>query len=386
MVDLRTPCNQAIMKVNAGVSQFFREFLTKEGFTEIHSPKIIAGASEGGAAVFHLQYMDKGPACLAQSPQLYKQMGVCCDLGKVFEVAPVFRAENSSTNRHLCEYTGLDYEMAFKDHYSEVLDVTSQLFGYMFDSIKKALGPELEAIRKQYPFEDLLYTTPMKRMTHREAVDLLHAWGSKNMPPLRKETPVWMVDYLEDHVMRASLESDEDEPPPAALPALTDVQRKEMGPYRDRWVTVMQCAQMTYMSDFTTPQEKQLGRIMHTDHKSDFYIVDKFPLCVRPFYTMPDPNDPELSNSYDIFLRGEEIMSGAQRIHDPALLVERCLNNPHGPVPLDSIKDYIDAFKYGAYPHAGGGVGLERVVMLYLGLPNIRLCTLFPRDPNRMTP
>lgn len=256
----------------------------------------------------------------------------------------------------------------------------------MFDSIAKALGPELEAIRKQYPFEDLLYTTPMKRMTHREAVDLLHGWGEKNMPPLRKETPPWMVDYLEDHVMRASLESDEDEPPPAPLAPLTDVQRKEMGPFKDRWVTVMQCAKMSYMDDFTTPQEKQLGRIMHTDHKSDFYIVDKFPLCVRPFYTMPDPNDPLYSNSYDIFLRGEEIMSGAQRIHDPALLVERCQNNPHGAVPLDTVKDYIDAFRYGAYPHAGGGVGLERVVMLYLGLPNIRLCTLFPRDPNRMTP
>ena len=79
-------------------------------------------------------------------------------------------------------------------------------------------------------------------------------------------------------------------------------------------------------------------------------------------------------------------MSGAQRIHDPKLLIERCLNNPHGAVPLEDIKDYIDAFKVGAYPHAGGGVGLERVVMLYLGLPNIRLCTLFPRDPNRMTP
>ena len=134
--------------------------------------------------------------------------------------------------------------------------------------------------------------------------------------------------------------------------------------------------------------------------------MDKFPLIVRPFYTMPDPNDPKLSNSYvrrphaclalkafarhrcryrahqnpfalwlfaadvvvcgwgqDIFLRGEEIMSGAQRIHDPELLVERCINNVHGgPIPLEDIKDYIDAFKFGAYPHAGGGVGLERVV------------------------
>ena len=136
MIDLRTPANQSIMKVNAAVGQFFREFLTQQGFTEIHSPKIIAGASEGGAAVFKLDYMRLGPACLAQSPQLYKQMGVCTDLRKVFEVGPVFRAENSTTNRHLCEYTGLDYEMAFQDHYSEVLDVTSGLFGYIFDNLK----------------------------------------------------------------------------------------------------------------------------------------------------------------------------------------------------------------------------------------------------------
>lgn len=385
MIDLRTPANQSIMKVNGAVGQFFREFLTQQGFTEIHSPKIIAGASEGGAAVFKLNYMRLGPACLAQSPQLYKQMGVCTDLRKVFEVGPVFRAENSTTNRHLCEYTGLDYEMAFQDHYSEVLDVTSGLFGHIFDNLKEKLGPELEAIRRQYPFEDLLYTNPMKRLTHKEAVDMLHDWGTKAMPPLRKETPAWMIEYLEDHVMRESLESDEEEPPQTLTP-LTDEQRKEMGPYKDKWVTVLQCAKMGYMDDFTTPQEKQLGRIMHDDHRSDFYIVDKFPLCVRPFYTMPDPNEPEYSNSYDIFLRGEEIMSGAQRIHDPELLIERCQNNPHGAVPLEDIKDYIDAFKYGAYPHAGGGVGLERVVMLYLGLPNIRLCTLFPRDPNRMTP
>ena len=75
-----------------------------ENFTEFHSPKIIAGASEGGTAVFELQYMDLGKACLAQSPQLYKQMAVTCDLERVFEIAPVFRAENSLTNRHLCEY------------------------------------------------------------------------------------------------------------------------------------------------------------------------------------------------------------------------------------------------------------------------------------------
>jgi aspartyl/asparaginyl-tRNA synthetase len=67
----------------------------------------------------------------------------------------------------------------------------------------------------------------------------------------------------------------------------------EVRQFSDDWVTTGQCINMGYMDDFTTPCEKQLGRIMHAEHDSDFYIVDKFPLCVRPFYTMPDPNDPE---------------------------------------------------------------------------------------------
>ena len=79
-----------------------------------------------------------------------------------------------------------------------------------------------------------------------------------------------------------------------------------------------------------------------------------------------------------MFIRGEEIVSGAQRIHDPALLAEQAGKKG---VPVDSIQSYVDSFKHGALPHGGGGVGLERVVMLFLGLPNIRKCGMFPRDP-----
>jgi aspartyl/asparaginyl-tRNA synthetase len=89
-LDLRTPANQAIFKVQSGVCQLFKDCLLGQGFQEIHSPKLIGGASEGGAAVFRLDY--KGlPACLAQSPQLYKQMAICADFERVFEVGPVFR-------------------------------------------------------------------------------------------------------------------------------------------------------------------------------------------------------------------------------------------------------------------------------------------------------
>jgi aspartyl-tRNA synthetase len=90
-----------------------------------------------------------------------------------------------------------------------------------------------------------------------------------------------------------------------------------------------------------------------------------------------------VSNSYDFFVRGEEIVSGAQRVHDPELLAKQA--EAKG-VPPASIQSYIDSFKHGALPHGGGGVGLERVVMLFLGLGNIRKAAIFPRDPKRLFP
>ena len=95
----------------------------------------------------------------------------------------------------------------------------------------------------------------------------------------------------------------------------------------------------------------------------------------------------QYSNSFDYFMRGQEIMSGGQRVHDANLLSKRMKEfDP----PLDpthpGFRDYVNAFKYGCPPHGGGGIGLERIVMLWLGLPNVRLASLFPRDPVRLAP
>ena len=111
-------------------------------------------------------------------------------------------------------------------------------------------------------------------------------------------------------------------------------------------------------------------------------MIDKFPTEVRPFYTMPDPKNPEVSNSYDFFIRGEEIMSGAQRIHESEMIKQQA--KLKGMDHVDQA--YLDSFIHGAYPHAGGGVGLERVVMLFLGLGDIRMSSMYPRDPKRLAP
>jgi len=324
-IDLRTPANQAIFRMQSGVCQLFREYLISKKFIEIHSPKLIGGASEGGSNVFKLQYFNQ-PACLAQSPQLYKQMAAACSgFERVFEIGPVFRAENSNTHRHLCEFTGLDFEMAIYEHYYEALDVMGNMFIHIFDGLNERFRHEMAVIGQQYPFEPLQYLRPSLRITFKEGIDMLLEAGWKD--------------------------------------------EKGNDP--------------NYDDDLSTPQEKFLGELVKKKYKTEFYILDKYPLSVRPFYTMPCPENPKLSNSYDLFIRGEEIVSGAQRVHDVNLLVERA---NHWKIPLPTIQSYIDAFRHGALPHAGGGIGLERVVMLFLGLGNIRKTSMFPRDPGRLGP
>lgn len=143
--------------------------------------------------------------------------------------------------------------------------------------------------------------------------------------------------------------------------------------------------QERFENDLTTAMEKQLGKIINEKYDTDFYVLDKFPMAVRPFYTKRCPDDPTFSNSYDFFMRGEEIMSGAQRINEYQELEDAMKAmglNPHA----SGFEDYLAAFRQGCPPHAGGGLGLNRIVMFFLGLPDIRLATLYPRDPQRLRP
>ncbi|KAM9933860.1 hypothetical protein OXX80_006533 [Metschnikowia pulcherrima] len=322
VIDLRTPTNQAIFRIQHGISALFREFLSNRRFTEIHTPKILGAASEGGSNVFEISYF-KRSAFLAQSPQFYKQQLIAADFERVFEIAPVFRAENSNTHRHMTEFVGLDLEMSFEEHYHEVMETLQDLFVFIFSELKQRYDAEIATVRKQFPVDEFKLPADgkMVRLHFKEGVAMLREAGKE-------------IDDFED---------------------------------------------------LSTENEKLLGKLVREKYDTDFYILDKFPLAIRPFYTMPCPEDPRYSNSYDFFMRGEEILSGAQRIHDPELLKERMA--AHGvDHTQEGINDYVDAFTYGCAPHAGGGIGLERVLMFYLDLKNIRRASLFPRDPRRLRP
>ena len=364
IIDLRTRANQGIMRLQSGVCTLFKNFLLSKGFVEIHTPKMLATASEGGSNVFQVKYFDRY-AYLAQSPQFYKQMALMADLPGVFEIGPVFRAENSFTHRHMTEFVGLDLEMPFKENYHEVLDMMDALFNHIFTGLTTEYSRELEAIREQHSFEDLKWSYPCLKLEYKDAVALLVKHG----PAVIQGD----IDTVEKELGNLGPDISFD-----------DETRKKLEKRRSELMSHLQSVrQHKENEDMGTSDEKVLGRVIRDIHNTDFYMVTRFPFELRPFYTMPCPDDPRWTNSYDIFLRGEEIVSGAQRIHDPAKLVE--IANMKG-VDLTPVQPYIDAFKYGAFPHGGGGVGLERVVMLFCGLPNIRMTSMFPRDPNRLTP
>ena len=148
-VALRNPRQRAVFKISEGVCEGFRRFMLENGFTEIHSPKIVAAGAEGGANIFKLKYFGND-AFLAQSPQFYKQTCVAF-FDRVFEVAPVYRAEKHNSTRHLNEYIGLDFEMGFIDSMRDVMQMETAMLKYVVDYIKEPYKNELELLGAELP-------------------------------------------------------------------------------------------------------------------------------------------------------------------------------------------------------------------------------------------
>ena len=153
---LRHPKQRAIFKISATIFNEFGNFLTKNGFTRICSPKIVFSGAEGGANIFKLEYFDRN-AYLAQSPQFYKQMMVGA-FGRVFETGPVFRAEKHDTSRHLNEYVSMDIEMALQNGYEELIQVETNALKYIFDKVASDCANEVALLGIEMPVIDKIYT------------------------------------------------------------------------------------------------------------------------------------------------------------------------------------------------------------------------------------
>lgn len=307
VLDLVRDEPQAIFRIRHVALEAMREFFSKNGFIEVHTPKIIATATEGGANLFPIIYFER-EAFLAQSPQLYKEQLVI-DFEKVYEISPAFRAEKSHTRRHLAEFISVDIEMAFATA-EDVMEVAERLIQYVCRAVNERCKRELEILKHKIEVPEV----PFKRFTYDEIINELRDAGIK----------------------------------------------------------------INWGEDIPTPAFRTLGKL-----HPYFYFITDWPTQLKPFYIKPRDDRPEISESFDLMWHWVEIASGGTRIHDKELLIRRLKEQNLNP---ESFKYHLQAFDYGMPPHAGWGIGLERLIMVLTGVRNIREVVLFPRDRFRLVP
>lgn len=308
-LDARRPRVSAIFKIRNAVQHATRNFFYENGFIEINTSKIVAAATEGGTELFPIAYFEK-EAFLNQSPQLYKQMMMAAGFERVYEIGPIFRAEEHNTTKHLNEATSIDIEVSFTDHLGvmQILeDLVREVYGFVDKNCSAAiadLGIDEFTVPKTFP-----------RLPYTEAVEI----AAKKI-----EDPIAFGD------------------------------------------------------DIGTAAERAIGEEMG----QHYFIVD-WPSSIRPYYAMPYENEPELCKAFDMMHPRMELSSGAQRVHQHDLLVEQIAKKGLNP---ENFEFYLNPFRYGMPPHAGWGLGAERLVTTMLGLNNVREAVLFPRDRHRVVP
>ena len=193
---LRTPRAATIMRAFSAMTAGYHEYLSKQGFIEIQTPKIMATPSESRAELFKIEYFGQ-TAYLAQSPQLFKQMAIASGLERVFEVAPAFRADKSFTTRHATEFTSFDAEIGYIESFEEVMSELESAISYMLTSIKKACGKEIE---KYFGITEFQLKKPIPRITMARAKEILREMGAASeQPDITTAEEKALGDYVKEH-------------------------------------------------------------------------------------------------------------------------------------------------------------------------------------------
>ena len=303
-IDLRRSVLQKIFLARSHTLRAIRDYLSTQDFVEINTPKMIATATEGGAALFPIFYYNK-EAFLAQSPQLYKEQ-LTMSFEKVFEIAPIFRAEPSRTNRHLSEAISIDFEEAYVD-YNDVMDRIEEVVKTCITTVQQFVKDNTDT---EFKVPDVPDKIP--RYKYSELIEKMQSAGLKTQ---------WGDDLYPKNLQKIDL--------------------------------------------------------------TGFYFIVDWPMGPKPFYVKVKKDDPKISESFDLMWDDLELSSGSTRIEKKSELEERMKNKG---MKVDSFGYHLNIFDFGVPPHAGCGIGLERLMMALTGTENIRDTTFYPRDVDRLTP
>lgn len=276
-IDLRDEKKVFMFRIQTAFERLAIEYFNKNGFIEIHTPKITALSSEGGSEVFELKNYFGQKAYLTQSPQLYKQMSMMAGFDKTFEIGEYFRANPSFTSRHDTEFTGIDVEVSFIESHHAVMDIEEALLAHIINGVKAEFNDEY----KKYFGNDIIsldYKIP--RITLADAYKILK-------------------DEMNYEVPRA------------------------------------------LKGDLDPDGEKLICKYVKDKFGSDFVFIIDFPAKARAFYSMKKDDDETLTKTYDLLFKGIEITSGAQREHRYENLRQNIIENDINPESMTEYLDFF---------------------------------------------
>jgi asparaginyl-tRNA synthetase len=328
---LRSTRPWATMRVRHTVVKAIRDFFDERGFILFDAPILTPNAAEGTSTLFETKYFDEGMAYLSQSGQLYGEAGAMA-FGKVYVFGPTFRAERSKTKRHLTEFWMVEPEVAFMDLDGD-MQLAEDFIHFVVNRVLDSRMSELATLdegtgKLEARLRKVLQ--PFKRLHYDEAAKILDKYWDEKLEKGTEDLPTTFKRF-------------------------------------------------TYGDDFGAYDEVALTSIYEQP-----VIVHHYPAAVKAFYMKRDPNEPDKALAMDVlFPEFGEIIGGSQREDDYDILMGRIKEHD---LPLEAFEWYLDLRKYGSVPHAGFGLGLERLVLWICELDHIREAIPFPRTLNRIWP
>ncbi len=325
---MRSVRQHAILRVRHTIIQAIRDFFDQNDFTLIDAPIFTPNACEGTSTLFETDYHgDK--AYLTQSGQLYMEAASAA-FGKVYCFGPTFRAEKSKTRRHLAEFWMVEPEVAFMDLEGD-MDLAEDFLCFIAKRVLERRRKELEILERDISKIESIQK-PFPRILYDDAVQMLNKFRAEKR--------------AQGHTLDGGLA----------------------------------------IEDF--PWGEDLGAEDETIISSQFdrpVMVNRYPKRIKAFYMKQDPSNPQLALCVDVLAPEGygEVIGGGQR-EDNLSILEKSIEEHH--LPHGAFEWYLDIRRYGSFPHAGFGLGVERTVAWMCGLPHVRETIPFPRMLNRLSP
>jgi asparaginyl-tRNA synthetase len=386
---LRSQRQWAIMRIRNRIIFAIHEFFQREGFVQMDAPLFTGNACEGTSNLFETDYYGD-PAYLSQSGQLYGE-AMAMAMGKIYTFGPTFRAEKSKTRRHLSEFWMIEPEMAFHDLFDN-MDLIEKFLRCVVGDVLKDCKPELELIgRDTQILENII--KPFPRLTYDEAVKIIRGEenvnGNNAITSLEEEL-TQVLKQIETNKNEIAEREEKIKTPGMKKGEIgfnqskIDKLKQELVDLEEQSRNIPQwlksAREFEYGNDFGGSDETVLTRMFDRP-----IMVYNWPHAVKAFYLKRDPNDSRFARGVDTLAPEGygEIVGGGERETDEKLLIEKIIEHE---LPMEAFEWYLDLRRYGSVPHAGFGLGLERLVTWVCKLPHVRESIPFPRMYGRLLP